>query len=112
MVKNHVRTLPQDIERGPARRSAHLAGLLLHHSAPGETVLQRRRAVRLRCWRGTSFSGAPLFTSNLAAQTLLVTIAGFTVGRATDDGLVAAHTGRIPPLLIAIGYKNAGQRPH
>ncbi|SWI96458.1 sugar ABC transporter permease [Klebsiella pneumoniae] len=48
------------------------------------------------------FFYALLFTSNLAAQTLPVTIAGFTAGRATDDGLVAAVGILVPPLLIAI----------
>ena len=50
------------------------------------------------------FFYALLFTSNIAAQTLPVTIAGFTAGRATDDGLIAAVgiLASVPPLFIAI----------
>ena len=50
------------------------------------------------------FFYALLFTSNITAQTLPVTIAGFTAGRATDDGLVAAVgiLASVPPLFIAI----------
>jgi multiple sugar transport system permease protein len=45
-----------------------------------------------------------LFTNNINAQTLPVTIAGFTAGRATDDGLIAAVgiLAAIPPLFIAL----------
>ena len=50
------------------------------------------------------FFYALLFTSNITAQTLPVTIAGFTAGRATDDGRVAAvgSLASVPPLFIAI----------
>lgn len=60
-------------------------------------------AVRLAAGLGRVFY-ALLFTSNIAAQTLPVTIAGFTAGRATDDGLVAAVgiLASVPPLFIAI----------
>ena len=50
------------------------------------------------------FFYALLFTNNIDAQTLPVTIAGFTAGRATDDGLIAAVgiLAASPPLFIAL----------
>ena len=89
--KNQFDTLPQDIEQA-ARLTVCASG----KSCCASPCRWRNRCLWRRALFGwllawDEFFYALLFTSNLAAQTLPVTIAGFTAGRATDDdGLVAA----------------------
>ena len=104
MVKNQFDTLPQDIEQAARLDGLRIWQVLLRITLPLAKPMLGAAALFgwLLAW--DEFFYALLFTSNLAAQTLPVTIAGFTAGRATDDGLVAAVgiLASVPPLLIAI----------
>ena len=104
MLKNQFDTLPQDIEQAARLDGLRVWQVLLRITLPlAKPVLG---AATLFGWllAWDEFFYALLFTSNIAAQTLPVTIAGFTAGRATDDGLIAAVgiLASVPPLFIAI----------
>ena len=104
MLKNQFDALPQDIEQAARLDGLRVWQVLLRITLPlAKPVLG---AAALFGWllAGDEFFYALLFTSNIAAQTLPVTIAGFTAGRATDDGLIAAVgiLASVPPLFIAI----------
>lgn len=103
MVKNQFDALPQDIEQAARLDGLRVWQVLLRITLPRKTDAGGVGAVRLAAGTGRVFY-ALLFTSNITAQTLPVTIAGFTAGRATDDGLVAAVgiLASVPPLFIAI----------
>lgn len=104
MLKNQFDALPRDIEQAARLDGLRFWQVLLRITLPLAKPLLGASALFgwLLAW--DEFFYALLFTSNLDAQTLPVTIAGFTAGRATDDGLIAAVgiLASLPPLLIAI----------
>ncbi|VED48890.1 ABC transporter [Raoultella terrigena] len=104
MVKNQFDALPQDIEQAARLDGLRVWQVLLRITIPLAKPMLGASALFgwLLAW--DEFFYSLLFTSNIAAQTLPVTIAGFTAGRATDDGLVAAVgiLASVPPLFIAI----------
>ncbi|MFK8256264.1 carbohydrate ABC transporter permease [Erwinia sp. AnSW2-5] len=104
MLKNQFDALPRDIEQAARLDGLHFWQVLLRITLPLAKPVLGASALFgwLLAW--DEFFYALLFTSNLDAQTLPVTIAGFTAGRATDDGLIAAVgiLASLPPLLIAI----------
>ncbi|WJY14798.1 carbohydrate ABC transporter permease [Pectobacteriaceae bacterium CE90] len=104
MLKNQFDSLPLDIEQAARLDGLRFWQVLLRITLPLARPALAASAVFgwLLAW--DEFFYALLFTNNIQAQTLPVTIAGFTAGRATDDGLVAAVgiLASIPPLLIAI----------
>jgi len=104
MLKNQFDTLPQDIEQAARLDGLRVWQVLLRITLPLAKPVLGAAALFgwLLAW--DEFFYALLFTSNIAAQTLPVTIAGFTAGRATDDGLIAAVgiLASVPPLFIAI----------
>jgi len=104
MLKNQFDALPQDIEQAARLDGLRVWQVLLRITLPlAQPVLA---AAALFGWllAWDEFFYALLFTNNISAQTLPVTIAGFTAGRATDDGLIAAVgiLASVPPLFIAI----------
>ncbi|WP_353613236.1 carbohydrate ABC transporter permease [Mangrovibacter phragmitis] len=104
MLKNQFDTLPRDIEQAARLDGLRFWQVLLRITLPLAKPMLGASALFgwLLAW--DEFFYSLLFTSNLAAQTLPVTIAGFTAGRATDDGLIAAVgiLASVPPLFIAI----------
>ncbi|MEG3126691.1 carbohydrate ABC transporter permease [Pantoea cypripedii] len=104
MLKNQFDTLPQDIEQAARLDGLLFWQVLLRITLPLAKPVLGASALFgwLLAW--DEFFYALLYTSNIEAQTLPVTIAGFTAGRATDDGLIAAVgiLASLPPLLIAI----------
>lgn len=104
MLKNQFDALPRDIEQAARLDGLRFWQVLLRITLPLAKPVLGASALFgwLLAW--DEFFYALLFTSNLDAQTLPVTIAGFTAGRATDDGLIAAVgiLASVPPLLIAI----------
>lgn len=104
MLKNQFDTLPRDIEQAARLDGLRFWQVLLRITLPLAKPMLGASALFgwLLAW--DEFFYSLLFTSNIAAQTLPVTIAGFTAGRATDDGLIAAVgiLASIPPLFIAI----------
>ncbi|PLR34686.1 carbohydrate ABC transporter permease [Chimaeribacter californicus] len=104
MLKNQFDTLPQDIEQAARLDGLRFWQVLLRITLPLAKPVLGASALFgwLMAW--DEFFYALLYTSNITAQTLPVTIAGFTAGRATDDGLIAAVgiLASLPPLLIAI----------
>ena len=104
MLKNQFDTLPQDIEQAARLDGLRFWQVLLRITLPLAKPVLGASALFgwLLAW--DEFFYALLYTSNIEAQTLPVTIAGFTAGRATDDGLIAAVgiLASVPPLLIAI----------
>lgn len=104
MLKNQFDALPRDIEQAARLDGLRFWQVLTRITLPLAKPLLGASALFgwLLAW--DEFFYALLFTSNLDAQTLPVTIAGFTAGRATDDGLIAAVgiLASLPPLLIAI----------
>ena len=104
MLKNNFDQVPLEIEQAARIDGGNLFDVIFRITLPlalpalGATAL----FAFLLAW--DEFFYALLFTSNITAQTLPVTIAGFTAGRATDDGLVAAVgiLASVPPLFIAI----------
>ena len=104
MVKNQFDALPQDIEQAARLDGLRVWQVLLRITLPLAKPMLGASALFgwLLAW--DEFFYALLFTSNITAQTLPVTIAGFTAGLATDDGLVAAVgiLASVPPLFIAI----------
>ena len=104
MLKNQFDTLPQDIEQAARLDGLRVHQVLLRITLPLAKPMLGASALFgwLLAW--DEFFYSLLFTSNIAAQTLPVTIAGFTAGRATDDGLIAAVgiLASVPPLFIAI----------
>jgi multiple sugar transport system permease protein len=104
MLKNQFDTLPQDIEQAARLDGLRFWQVLLRITLPLAKPVLGASALFgwLMAW--DEFFYALLYTSNISAQTLPVTIAGFTAGRATDDGLIAAVgiLASLPPLLIAI----------
>ncbi|WP_147193930.1 carbohydrate ABC transporter permease [Pantoea sp. MBD-2R] len=104
MLKNQFDALPVDIEQAARLDGLRFWQVLLRITLPLAKPLLGASALFgwLLAW--DEFFYALLFTSNLNAQTLPVTIAGFTAGRATDDGLIAAVgiLAALPPLLIAV----------
>lgn len=104
MLKNQFDTLPQDIEQAARLDGLRFWQVLLRITLPLAKPVLGASALFgwLLAW--DEFFYALLYTSNIEAQTLPVTIAGFTAGRATDDGLIAAVgiLASLPPLLIAI----------
>lgn len=104
MLKNQFDALPRDIEQAARLDGLHFWQVLLRITLPLAKPVLGASALFgwLLAW--DEFFYALLFTSNISAQTLPVTIAGFTAGRATDDGLIAAVgiLASLPPLLIAI----------
>ncbi len=90
MVKKSVRRGCRRIVEQAARLDGlRVWRMLLRITLPLAKPMLGRRRCSAGCWPGTSFFYAAVYQLN-AAQTLPVTIAGFTAGRATDDGLVAA----------------------
>ncbi|WP_114195171.1 carbohydrate ABC transporter permease [Edaphovirga cremea] len=104
MLKNQFDALPLDIEQASRLDGLRYWQVLLRITLPLAKPALGASALFgwLLAW--DEFFYALLFTNNIEAQTLPVTIAGFTAGRATDDGLIAAVgiLAAIPPLLIAI----------
>ncbi|WP_437615627.1 carbohydrate ABC transporter permease [Erwinia sp. V71] len=104
MLKNQFDALPLDIEQAARLDGLRVWQVLLRVTLPLAKPMLGASALFgwLLAW--DEFFYALLFTSNIQAQTLPVTIAGFTAGRATDDGLVAAVgiLASVPPLFIAI----------
>lgn len=104
MLKNQFDTLPRDIEQAARLDGLRFWQVLLRITLPLAKPMLGASALFgwLLAW--DEFFYSLLFTSNLAAQTLPVTIAGFTAGRATDDSLIAAVgiLASVPPLFIAI----------
>lgn len=104
MLKNQFDALPRDIEQAARLDGLRFWQVLLRITLPLAKPVLGASALFgwLLAW--DEFFYALLFTSNISAQTLPVTIAGFTAGRATDDGLIAAVgiLASLPPLLIAI----------
>ncbi|KMV67147.1 sugar ABC transporter permease [bacteria symbiont BFo1 of Frankliniella occidentalis] len=104
MLKNQFDALPRDIEQAARLDGLRFWQVLLRITLPLTKPVLGASALFgwLLAW--DEFFYALLFTSNISAQTLPVTIAGFTAGRATDDGLIAAVgiLASLPPLLIAI----------
>ncbi|MFC0140277.1 carbohydrate ABC transporter permease [Erwinia mallotivora] len=104
MLKNQFDTLPLDIEQAARLDGLRFWQVLLRITLPLAKPMLGASALFgwLLAW--DEFFYALLFTSNISAQTLPVTIAGFTAGRATDDGLIAAVgiLASVPPLFIAI----------
>ena len=104
MLKNQFDALPRDIEQAARLDGLGTVAVLLRITLPLARPVLGASALFgwLLAW--DEFFYALLFTSNISAQTLPVTIAGFTAGRATDDGLIAAVgiLASLPPLLIAI----------
>lgn len=104
MLKNQFDALPRDIEQAARLDGLRFWQVLLSITLPLTKPVLGASALFgwLLAW--DEFFYALLFTSNISAQTLPVTIAGFTAGRATDDGLIAAVgiLASLPPLLIAI----------
>ncbi|MBP2169390.1 multiple sugar transport system permease protein [Erwinia toletana] len=104
MLKNQFDALPLDIEQAARLDGLRVWQVLLRITLPLAKPVLGASALFgwLLAW--DEFFYALLFTSNIQAQTLPVTIAGFTAGRATDDGLIAAVgiMASVPPLLIAI----------
>lgn len=104
MLKNQFDALPRDIEQAARLDGLRFWQVLLRITLPLAKPVLGASALFgwLLAW--DEFFYALLFTSNLDAQTLPVTIAGFTAGRATDDGLIASVgiLASVPPLLIAI----------
>lgn len=104
MLKNQFDTLPQDIEQAARLDGLRVWQVLLQITLPLAKPVLAAAALFgwLLAW--DEFFYALLFTNNISAQTLPVTIAGFTAGRATDDGLIAAVgiLASVPPLFIAI----------
>ncbi len=104
MLKNQFDTLPQDIEQAARLDGLRFWQVLLRITLPLAKPMLGASALFgwLLAW--DEFFYALLFTSNISAQTLPVTIAGFTAGRATDDGLIAAVgiLASVPPLFMAI----------
>lgn len=104
MLKNQFDALPIDIEQAARLDGLRQWQVLLRITLPLAKPALGASALFgwLLAW--DEFFYALLFTSNIQAQTLPVTIAGFTAGRATDDGLIAAVgiLAAIPPLFIAI----------
>ncbi|MEN3754583.1 carbohydrate ABC transporter permease [Mangrovibacter yixingensis] len=104
MLKNQFDTLPRDIEQAARLDGLRFWQVLLRITLPLAKPMLGASALFgwLLAW--DEFFYSLLFTSNIAAQTLPVTIAGFTAGRATDDGLIAAVgiLASVPPLFIAI----------
>lgn len=104
MLKNQFDALPRDIEQAARLDGLRFWQVLLRITLPLAKPVLGASALFgwLLAW--DEFFYALLFTSNISAQTLPVTIAGFTAGRATDDGLIAAVgiLASVPPLFIAI----------
>ncbi|MBP2153574.1 MULTISPECIES: carbohydrate ABC transporter permease [Erwinia] len=104
MLKNQFDALPRDIEQAARLDGLRFWQVLMRITLPLAKPVLGASALFgwLLAW--DEFFYALLFTSNLDAQTLPVTIAGFTAGRATDDGLIAAVgiLASLPPLLIAL----------
>ncbi|ANS42808.1 carbohydrate ABC transporter permease [Serratia inhibens] len=104
MLKNQFDALPIDIEQAARLDGLRQWQVLLRITLPLAKPALGASALFgwLLAW--DEFFYALLFTNNIQAQTLPVTIAGFTAGRATDDGLIAAVgiLAAIPPLFIAI----------
>ncbi|KAB8305859.1 carbohydrate ABC transporter permease [Erwinia endophytica] len=104
MLKNQFDALPQDIEQAARLDGLRVWQVLLQITLPLAKPVLAAAALFgwLLAW--DEFFYALLFTNNISAQTLPVTIAGFTAGRATDDGLIAAVgiLASVPPLFIAI----------
>jgi len=104
MLKNQFDALPRDIEQAARLDGLRFWQVLLRITLPLAKPVVGAAALFgwLLAW--DEFFYALLFTSNLSAQTLPVAIAGFTAGRATDDGLIAAIgiLASVPPLFIAI----------
>lgn len=104
MLKNQFDAMPLDIEQAARLDGLRFWQVLLRITLPLARPAVAASAVFgwLLAW--DEFFYALLFTNNIQAQTLPVTIAGFTAGRATDDGLIAAVgiLASVPPLFIAI----------
>nr|WP_154928779.1 carbohydrate ABC transporter permease [Pantoea agglomerans] len=104
MLKNQFDALPRDIEQAARLDGLRFWQVLLRITLPLAKPVLGAAALFgwLLAW--DEFFYALLFTSNLSAQTLPVAIAGFTAGRSTDDGLIAAIgiLASVPPLFIAI----------
>jgi multiple sugar transport system permease protein len=104
MLKNQFDALPIDIEQAARLDGLRQWQVLLRITLPLAKPALGASALFgwLLAW--DEFFYALLFTSNIQAQTLPVTIAGFTAGRATDDGLIAAVgiLAAVPPLFIAL----------
>jgi len=104
MLKNQFDALPRDIEQAARLDGLRFWQVLLRITLPMAKPVLGAAALFgwLLAW--DEFFYALLFTSNISAQTLPVAIAGFTAGRATDDGLIAAIgiLASVPPLFIAI----------
>jgi multiple sugar transport system permease protein len=104
MLKNQFDALPVDIEQASRLDGLRYWQVLLRITLPLAKPALGASAMFgwLLAW--DEFFYALLFTNNIDAQTLPVTIAGFTAGRATDDGLIAAVgiLAAIPPLFIAL----------
>lgn len=104
MLKNQFGSLPRDIEQAARLDGLRFWQVLLRITLPLAKPVLGAAALFgwLLAW--DEFFYALLFTSNISAQTLPVAIAGFTAGRATDDGLIAAIgiLASVPPLFIAI----------
>ncbi|AXF77581.1 carbohydrate ABC transporter permease [Erwinia tracheiphila] len=104
MLKNQFDTLPRDIEQAARLDGLRFWQVLLCITLPLAKPMLGASALFgwLLAW--DEFFYALLFTSNISAQTLPITIAGFTAGRATDDGLIAAVgiLASVPPLFIVI----------
>jgi len=104
MLKTQFDALPRVIEQAARLDGLRFWQVLMRIPLPLAKPVLGASALFgwLLAW--DEFFYALLFTSNLDAQTLPVTIAGFTAGRATDDGLIAAVgiLASLPPLLIAL----------
>lgn len=104
MLKNQFDALPLDIEQAARLDGLRYWQVLLRITLPLAKPALGASAMFgwLLAW--DEFFYALLFTNNIDAQTLPVTIAGFTAGRATDDGLIAAVgiLAAVPPLFIAL----------
>ena len=104
MLKNQFDAMPLDIEQAARLDGLRFWQVLLRITLPLAKPSLAASTVFgwLLAW--DEFFYALLFTNNIQAQTLPVTIAGFTAGRATDDGLIAAVgiLASVPPLFIAI----------
>ncbi len=107
MLKNQFDALPLDIEQAARLDGLRYWQVLLRITLPLAKPALGASAMFgwLLAW--DEFFYALLFTNNIDAQTLPVTIAGFTAGRATDDGLIAAVgiLAAVPRSLLPCGCK-------
>jgi multiple sugar transport system permease protein len=104
MLKNNFDQVPHEIEQAAHIDGASVVGVIWRITLPlalpalGATAL----FAFLLAW--DEFFYALLYTNDLRAKTLPVTIADFAAGRATDYGLISAVgvLASLPPMLVGL----------